>query len=131
VSWRDLFRRRRIARDRCVSPPFVAPAPAVAYNIVHASLRRAAEEYVDQHLGPGEKIIEATDARVINPFRPWIPGFLAKKGLALVSIPGGWRVERSRFPALAAASAECPECQASWFRCAHGVGLEFDATTKE
>lgn len=135
MSWRDLFRRRQsvVVRDRCVSRPYVAPAPAVAYSIVHASLKRAAEDYVEQHLPDGAKIHEATDAPVINPFRAWIPGFLAKKGLALVSIPGGWRVERSRFPALAAVSAECDECHGSWFHCGHGTGVAFDVAppTKE
>ena len=134
MSWRsirDRFLRRNVAHDGYASAPRGAPAPGADESRIAAAMRSAAEAYVEQHLPEGAKIIEEIDGPIISQFRGWIPGFLARKGLALTSIPGGWRVERSRFPALAAVSAECDECHGSWFRCGHGVGLHFHVATKE
>ena len=103
---------------------YLARTPALPTEgaaIVSEAIRRAAEDYVAA-LAIGDAIVEATDGPIIAPFRLLIPAALAKKGLQLVQIEGGWRVQRSSWPALPPLRAECAECHASIFRCAHGLG---------
>lgn len=102
----------------------------LAHAIVTRSLHETAEEYAKHHLPLGALIHEATDGPVIAPFRHLLPQALARRGLCLDQIPGGWQVARSRFPALAVLSFECASCHASIFDCSHGMGaVLYDATT--
>lgn len=120
MSW---FRRR-------ACPPVVVPS--LGTSIVTAAMRAAAEEYVRDHLQLGEKIHEGTDGPFIASFRQLIPAALARRGLQLVPISGGWRVEQSTFPSLPRLPAECGRCHASIFECGHGCGgviWEFDWTS--
>jgi hypothetical protein len=105
----SLFRRR------CV--------PDLAAAIVSRSLHETAEEYAKHHLTLGALIHEATDGPVIAPFRHLLIAALARRGLMVDQVPGGWRVIRSPWPALRAVPAECTICHESWFSCEHGCGL--------
>jgi hypothetical protein len=114
----SLFRRR--------------PAPELAAAIVTRSLHETADEYAKHHLPLGALIHEATDGPVIAPFRHLLPAALARRGLCLDQIPGGWQVARSPFPALPAFAAECASCHASIFHCSHGVNVVvYDATNSK
>ncbi len=46
-------------------------------------------------LRPGCTIHEQTDANYIAPFRAWLPGELARMGLCLDQVPGGFRVRET------------------------------------
>lgn len=88
--------------------------------IVNESIRRAADDYAATLL-EGNEIIEATDAAEIAPFRQLLPAALARRGLRLEQIAGGWRIERAVFPP---PPAECTICRRSFFfDCEHGIGL--------
>lgn len=102
----------------------------LAHAIVTRSLHETAEEYAKHHLPLGALIHEATDGPVIAPFRHLLVAALARRGLMVDQVPGGWRVVRSPFAALALFPAECATCHASIFDCAHGMGaVLYDATT--
>jgi len=116
-------------RHRAASPP--RPAPELGAAIVTASLRHVAEEYAKHHLTLGALIHEATDAEEIAPFRELLPAALARRGLCLVAVEGGWRVERTSFPSLAPLPCECATCHASIFDCGHGAGQTLYDATKE
>lgn len=121
------------ARLRCLLsrrpplPPVPTPAERIARSIVSAAMRDAAERYVAAHLRPGEKFYEETDGPFVRGFRELIPAALARKGLQLVQIEGGWRVQRSAFPALPPLPVECSICHESVFRCRHGEGTVWEA----
>lgn len=119
MSWR-LFRHRFLA---------ALPPQQIARAIVTRSLHETADEYVKQHLPLGALLHEATDGPVIAPFRQLIPTALARRGLRLDEIPGGWRVVRSPWPPLPPPACECAVCHASIFDCGHGMNVVvYDAT---
>jgi hypothetical protein len=112
MSWR-LFPRRR---------PTTADLEATGAAIIARSLRASADEYAST-LEVGDSIIEHTDGPQLAPIRHLLPSALARRGLSLDQIPGGWRIIRSPWPPASVVPAECTICHGSWFSCHHGIGL--------
>lgn len=43
-------------------------------------------------LNDGDEILEDVDGPYVDPFRLWLPDALARRGMRLEAIPGGWVV---------------------------------------
>lgn len=114
MSW-----RRFLPHLRPLPSPWAADEGAA---IVTASLRCSAEEYASS-LEVGDRIVEDTDGPQLAPIRHLLPAALARRGLMLDQVAGGWRIIRSPFPSLRTMPAECTVCHGSWFECGHGVNL--------